>query len=290
MLRLATHLRRSQGAARGCFEAASAASAVAATAAPWLPARPASHFESPLCARPQIHPFFPAQHVIRGFSTSPSGGSSRPEAAKLSGAAPHSTRPSWPRRIGRVALRAAVWTGKASWTAAGAGFRIARRRPLHALLFLSVLGLGVSVALWRRERLAREKEVLQQQQAAMLSGAPLPPVPEAAIQKASRTVAAFVWPPWAEKGGAELRELASLLNGMPQMAQQIREGGHDQPLHCEDSLGSFSSENALTPRMTPAQAMERLRLLLQDGQLLHSVEVEGLDSYICLRSVGVCAM
>ncbi len=132
-----------------------------------------------------------------------------------------------------------------------------------------MFGAGVGWGLWRRSRLKHERELLKAQQAAMLAGLPLPHTPDQFADKAApKTVAAFVLPKWAERGGAALKDLASLLNAMPQIAQQIREGTQDRPLQCETSLSRLSSNNALTPVMTPAAAMERLRVLLEDGKTL----------------------
>ena len=169
------------------------------------------------------------------------------------------------RDLARRAGSAGISVGRGAWAAMRAPQQFVRKRPLATLLLALALALGAGWAIRRRTARQRERAaLLAQQQAAMLSGQPAPAVVPEAVAKESHTVGAFVRPRWATS--PPLKDLAALLNAMPQLAQQLRVGQQHQPLQCETTLSAFSSNNALTPVMTPAEAMEKLRVLLLDGQ------------------------
>jgi len=169
------------------------------------------------------------------------------------------------RDLARRAGSAGISAGRGAWAAVRAPQQFVRKRPLATLLLALALALGAGWAIRRRAARQRERAaLLAQQQAAMLSGQPAPAVVPEAVAKESHTVGAFVRPRWATS--SPLKDLAARLNAMPQLAQQLRVGQQHQPLQCETTLSAFSSNNALTPVMTPAESMEKLRVLLLDGQ------------------------
>ena len=149
----------------------------------------------------------------------------------------------------------------------------ARSRPFASLLLAAAVAVASALWLYRRQEKQRERELLlAAQHAAMLAGRPVPRAPESDDFEDLKPVPAFVWPQWAVEGGTPAHmELAGILNAMPHLSQQLRERRERQRIECVASLSAFSSKNALTPSITPADALDRLCVLLQNPALLECV-------------------